>query len=925
MAKQQTCHKYVYKIHSTRLRKAKWDLTLPLKEARKNNGDVIALSDSQVLRWIDELNGNTDVDATAKYLKSEIKRLKHLPKDPKLKRLIVGLYDKLYSIQFQPDYLCVIMDKVDDYDRLNQGFKINGIPYHRFLGTNGGIKRSTIVYVSERLYPELKKRLDNGRNKDVPLVPAKLEAYQALACSASIPVSFPRIIVVNDCETKFLDDVIYIDDENDGEPSLTYKKDSEITLNCCDGCGMMSPAMSRKWNGELGGNPEETVSGVNTRCAWTKGMLFTFDFVEFAEKVAGTYEIIDAWGDKRDVREADAILTTSMLKLWDSYDSYDDYYANCMENHYGFGIAKTAPHKLENVHSTNYQFLQSYELTDEQIDELIAPTVNEIRDILGLDYRKTILFLKGTMLDQGNVKYLDNDIDKALMIEPELINDPFIRSKLWGMIKKRIVDAKLGVIDIEANYSIISGDLYALAQNMFGMEVTGLLKANEIYHKYWIDKGSKEVVCFRAPMTCHNNIRKANIADRDDVKYWFRYIETCSVLSAWDTITHALNGADCDGDLQYITDNPVILESTRVLPAIECIQRKAAKKIVTTEDLIAANKGSFGDAIGSTTNKITSQIERQAGFERGSDEYKALEYRIMCGQLYQQNSIDRAKGIISKSMPTYWYNMTQNYIRKDDSEETKTAKEFNAKICADRKPYFMAYRYPELMKQYRTYMKSENSRCISKFGKTIEELLSSAHPTDDEKNFIEWHRKEVPVGDNPFVTNKICWRIEDEFSKLRAYPTEETFDYTILKNDAVYTRAEYNKINNIYEEFKKNAEDCKKRKAASYSKVDIEELETQYQLNTDAFIEDCVAACPNEDALCNIVLDICYNTNTSKQFAWMICGDVIIKNLLKKKDNIINTPVRDNDGDLLFRGEKFSIQQIKINEEEFLEDEVCDE
>ena len=99
MAKQQTCHKYVYKIHSVRLRKAKWNLTLPLNEARKNDGDVIALSDSQVLRWIDELNGNTDADATAKYLKSEIKRLKRLQKDPKIKRLISGLYDKLYSIQ----------------------------------------------------------------------------------------------------------------------------------------------------------------------------------------------------------------------------------------------------------------------------------------------------------------------------------------------------------------------------------------------------------------------------------------------------------------------------------------------------------------------------------------------------------------------------------------------------------------------------------------------------------------------------------------------------------------------------------------------------------------------------------------------------------------------------------------------------------
>lgn len=503
MAKQQSCHKYIYKLHSTRLRKAKWNLTLPLEEARKNSNDVIALSDSQVLRWIDELNGVTDVDAKAKYIKGEIKRLKRVPPDLKTKRLITKLYDKLYELQFREDYICIIMDEMKDYDRLNKGFTVNGVKYRRFLGTNGGIKRSTIVYVSERLYPELKKRLDNGRNKDIPLVPAKLEAYQALACSASIPVTFPRIIVVNDCETTFKDNVIFIDDSNDGEPTLEYRENADITLNCCDGCGMMLPHMSQKWNEELGGSPSEMLSGVNTRCSWTKGMLFTFDFIDFAEKVSGTYELIDAWGDKRDVREADVILTTSMLKLWDSYDSYEDYYNNCMENHYGFCIAKTAPHELENVHSTNYQFLQSYELDDEQIDELIKPTINEIKDVLGLDWRKSVLFLKGTCMNGDNIKYIEDDIDKALMIEPEVIKDPFIRSRIWNMINKRIKDAKLGVINVEANYSIVSGDLYALAQHMFGLKVTGLLKANEIYHKYWIDKGSDEVACFRAPMTCH--------------------------------------------------------------------------------------------------------------------------------------------------------------------------------------------------------------------------------------------------------------------------------------------------------------------------------------------------------------------------------------------------------------------------------------
>lgn len=75
------------------------------------------------------------------------------------------------------------------------------------------------------------------------------------------------------------------------------------------------------------------------------------------------------------------------------------------------------------------------------------------------------------------------------------------------------------------------------------------------------------------------------------------------------------------------------------LPAIMCVQRKAPKKVVTEEDLIQSNIDSFGDDIGKTTNWITSMFEVQAGFDRGSEEYRELAYRIRCGQLLQQNAI----------------------------------------------------------------------------------------------------------------------------------------------------------------------------------------------------------------------------------------------------------------------------------------------
>ena len=554
---QKSPHKLAYKIESKMLKRAKWKLKLPFETAMKEYPDVvISLSDSQCLRFIDDINNSPNVIEQIEAIKRKIKNIKKKPKSRANKTLINQCYDELYNLQFQRDYVCVIMSSKSDYDRANRGFTIDFglvdgkeviIKYRRLLGTNGGIKNSTIVYVNELIYDELKKRIDNGRNMQEKLVPAKLEAYQALICSGSIPLPMPKgFIVVKDCITKFKEDVVLINDDIDGEPKLTYEKDYEIEHNDSDGYGLMLPSYSRKVNGYLTGC-EDTLSGMTVRYAWTKGMLYTMDFVEFAEKIAGTYEIVDVWGQKRDVREADVILTESMLKLWDSYDSWEDYFENCQKNNYEFAVTKTTPQELENVRDTNYQFLQSYQFTDDEIKELCQPTVDEIKSVIGLDYRKSLAFLAGFSLTEDNCFTKDTEsYVKALMIEPDMINDPFIRRKIYSMIRKRIEMGERGAIRINANFAMISGDPYALLQSIFGLEITGLLKAGEVYHKYWIDKGAEEIACFRAPMTCHNNIRKMKLHTDAKTNYWYKYINSVLIYNAWDSACEAMNGADKD-------------------------------------------------------------------------------------------------------------------------------------------------------------------------------------------------------------------------------------------------------------------------------------------------------------------------------------------------------------------------------------------
>lgn len=562
MSRQQKLQQYIYKLDSSLLELKKWDLKLPLEQARKMDGVVVALADSQILSWINEINGTQDYDIKAREVKKQIKFIKKQETSIENRSKISELYKELYRLQFREDYVCVVMKNNSHYKRANEGFRINGISYKRLLCTTGGVKTSTVVYVSDKIHQELKKRLSNNHNINIPLVPAKYSAYEALAASGSNVVSWPMsgdskipggTIVVKDVMTKFLADVIDVDDSNyPNEPMVELKCNQEFENNASDGCGIMTIELAKRWNGELCGNYDKPLCGCNLRNAFTKGMVFPFDIIKFAEEINGAsdehpdkYLIEDVWGTKRDIRDAHLILTESQLKLWNCYDSWEDYYNSCIENKYTFRVAKTASDydDMDEVRQLNYQFIAPLRLTQEDVKELIKPTVDEISDILGGDYRKTLVYLCGSKLNDDNIMNADI-ISRAIMANPTLIGDDYVLNRVHRMIKRRITDAKIGVLDVRGNFQILSGDLYALAQSMFGMKVTGLLKSGEIYSKFWLNHGVDEVLCYRAPMSNEHSIVRQHICTNEDAKSWFKYMESIAIVNAWDTMPAALNGFD---------------------------------------------------------------------------------------------------------------------------------------------------------------------------------------------------------------------------------------------------------------------------------------------------------------------------------------------------------------------------------------------
>lgn len=921
MSKSITNQRYIFKIHSSRFRNNNWVLNSTIEEGKRND-EIVPLGDSITLRMIRKITKNGSTEDDIKNKKEEIKKLKKEKNAKNNRDLLKNKYKELESMTFISEYISIVFDSIEDWRVVNsKKTKIffNGTEYLRLLGTNGGVKKNTVVFCRRGIYDELNKKLNNGRDVKRKYVPAKFESYKALPCSASTPVSPPRgVLVIKDGETIFKDRVLQLSDNKKGGFNLNEIEDYEIHRAFTDGCGMISKELAEQWMKDLNiidenENAKYISSGFNIRNSWCKGMVFTFPFLEFAKEVAKKYEVEDAWGNSVDIRKVDLVITTNMLKLWDSYDSIEHYLSCCMENDFEFCVAKVLPKKLESIRNMNYQFLQSYDFSDEDIDKLIEPTVKSINGVLGEDYVKTLLFLKGCKITKEDFENEEFDFVKALMINGEVINDTFIKQKIYRMLKKKINDAKKGVIQVSGNYSIVSGDLYALCQWMFGMKVTGLLKKDEFYSRTWLDKGVKKVVAFRAPMTVHNNIRIFNFVDNKEVKKWYRYMRTCTILNAWDTTMDALNGCDMDGDAVITTDNEVLLRNTKNLLPIVCEQKVAEKKKIKENLLRDANKNGFGNDVGGVTNKCTGMYDVISQFEHGTKEYQEMMYRIICMQGYQQEVIDSIKGIIAKEVPKYWYDYKELKINETkDSKEISQWKLEQRKYVSHKKPYFFIYNYPHVMSKYKNYIKNSNTNSLIRFGLTVDDLRNKQNRTEEEESFLNAYDYKMPISLQRSTMNKICWRLEEVLTDIKEN-YEDSFNEEFYKSETEYSKATYKKVYEVYLQYKLAV----KQYNETCGNIKKTEKQEKRKVFKERFEEKVFGVCSNEDILCNILIDMCYKNNENKQFVWDVCGDKIIKNLLVKNNNKIKYPVLShNKSDTEWNGEHYKLIEVYIIKDE---------
>jgi hypothetical protein len=495
---------------------------------------------------------------------------------------------------------------------INNGIIIDDKKFIFYSATTGQVRNTTITLVQEEFYKKYEKQLLCGLTEEIINQKGgcncgKFLAYKALPLSSSVlppkEIDIDRCLVVKGLETTVTDLVKYIDID---AKSMVIRDisngfiEKNIDIEHTDGAGMFLP--------------EELPSSCQVRGGFIKGAMFPFDFRKFAVDVAHNTIVLDAYGKEHDIIAEDIryVFTTSQLKMWSFYDSWDDYKKCFKDYNCKITINSYANPPKDKVRLA-YQYLQTLPM-DSDITAICQPTRQYLID-LHKNYEVAIKALGYEAIDEDKEDEEDEDkkrytsvIGEALKIYPQLINDSYIENKIRKMVNSERKYAKAGKIIIDGYYSYAVPDLYAFCQFLFQNEKNpkGLVPKNHVYNKYYSNKAEIEkVCCLRSPHLSEHEYAKRILIKTDECNEWFQYLDGDTVVSIHDMITKVLM-MDVDGDEILISPSKELYELSEELPPLYYNMVKAKPQEINSANIFNTLKAGFeNNIIGSISNAIT--------------------------------------------------------------------------------------------------------------------------------------------------------------------------------------------------------------------------------------------------------------------------------------------------------------------------------
>lgn len=755
------------------------------------------------------------------------------------------------------------------------GFYINGTHFVISERSASMTRNAILGFVDEAVSDELNKHITMDMKVDKTVL-SKLCAYRGLMFSSChcLEEWRPKTIVVSDYETVLKDQKLkwLIDIEKTYKSYETGEEKvwkthgikeglRDIKINVFDGHGLIHPSLVDEVMEIIG--MEERPSSMLVRAPYIKGLLSEIDYTSYFHD-HGIYKIKDRWGVEHNVEEPMIILTESMfkgLKYFRQNNSVSDWYNywnKFEEYNHCWGIAKwNFTQEQEPIYTrANYQILQDLDLPFDDFKKLAGKSLEWASKVVDGDPVYTYCFLG---LASDDPKPLNN-YAKAIMKNPEMMYESNVREFLKKQTNKYINQMKCGKIYIRACYKFMIPDIIMMLQWIGGNgEPKGSLEADEFWSIGYSGKHAIE----RNPHICSSEHLVLKAKETEEInRYCGHLVNTC-MINGKSISPQRMNGADYDGDLVLVLDEPLFLDGIDENCAIVInLDEKmtASEEEYTKENIASLVCRTLVSLIGECSNASTCYHNKPWKNQETKDRYNT---NVEILSIVNSFAIDYAK---------------TGYIMNIPYEIAKYSKPF---------PYFMRYINDYYAKLYSSMEKNES-------------------------NYRFQRNKHSNM-------NQLCFLLERFHDREIRWKRAKHFNYRIMMDDSIEINPDKMKIvENIYKEFNK---ECRylilfEKKLHNYDKYKNElkawdkESAMSYYVNWDSvyakYRNVCEEICTQKE-LANITTIICYETypKRSKRFLWAVASSGILENL-KQVD--FSLPVRDPDGEYEYLGKRYSLR-----------------
>lgn len=529
------------------------------------------------------------------------------------------------------------------------GFLCNGIKYCRMKRSSGSARVGKCLFINETLLkPILKFSSGNFIPKDRQEVDlAAYESYISLPSSSiidTIPISARNILLIDDYESVFKEDVIETHNENGW--LTTSEKKCEISNSIWDGQSLIDISLMGDY---------ACYGMILLRNLMFKSCCFNCNIQQwFKDNNITDISQLNGKTRAKYIEDIKLITTPNSIKYL-KFDTYDNWLDNLYPD---FGVVKhdKKTHFFDGkLVQTHYQLINTLQLSKDEVKEFLQDSL-DFAQLLRDNPAVVRYYIKYPDIDEFEPMQkpmLDkNDVVYNLMC----INDNFTKTKyyqdfLHDLLASYYKNLKNGHVYVNGNYSTLLGNPIEMLQQSIGVfngkSQIGIGNIHNIRFGY-----NKTLLGSRSPHVTMGNIWLATNTENKLIDCYFNLTEEIICInSIGENVLQRLSGADFDSDTVLLTDNEILIRAAKrnyhvFKTPTSFVTAQKVKRYYTPEEQsdldIKTSVNKIGEII-NLSQELNSLLWDKMYYGSSFDDVKELYYDICQLDVMSGIEIDKAK------------------------------------------------------------------------------------------------------------------------------------------------------------------------------------------------------------------------------------------------------------------------------------------